>query len=495
MTISAQQNTINPNVAITKAAFMDLSSNAGIELAKVLKSLKRGENRAVFTPELIDALIEFVNIYIDLELLATSPHSIYQNGMTVRDFVSQLQHIETFKKAKSFDRWMKEFVGNLGFAGECGGFDIDVHPLFKGSRAHYLRTNKDRFIQQRLQKMVGKKNFYSILLESDQLKRMSEMGMLEGLDVYLLDTERQKNNSAMTVVCTPDVEFWQMAWTQLRSMLDGNPELQNKLDEEDDKFTVCFIGGVCHLVVHLKSVGKADDVISIQESGLYDLVIQVADLLKAKYTDIIIAGDFNVPLLSEVGTHLPGITPEHQNIWPIQEDINPEEDTTFRWVYNWVKSFFVQKHTINDNIFRAIYDPKSVKGKVRSPFPHINLQALIGKYYTTARAYGTDQFFASRNIKILTAELDCGKGAHMPYIGQEADGSEDFLSDHGELTVTYKFRGQTFTCVVFNVLSDCCSNVTRFQAGLTVQKQQSAVETLYELMYQAYQSIEPIPEE
>lgn len=286
-----------------------------------------------------------------------------------------------------------------------------------------------------------------------------------------------------------------MSWEEVRSLLDGYPELQNMLEEEDDKFTVCFIGGVCHLVVHLKSVGKADDVISIQESGLYDLVIQVAELLKVKHSDLIIAGDFNVPLLSEVGTHLPGITSEHENIWPLQEDLAPEEDTTFRWVYNWVKSFFVKKYKINDDMFRAIYDPKSVKGKVRSPFPHINLQALIGKYYTTARAYGTDQFFASRNIEIMTAELDCGKGAHMPYIGPAEDGSDDFLSDHGELTVTYKFKGETFTCVVFNVLSDCCSNVTSFQAGLTGQQQHTAVETLYELMYQAYLSIEAIPEE
>ena len=80
----------------------------------------------------------------------------------------------------------------------------------------------------------------------------------------------------------------------------------------------------------------------------------------------------------------------------------------------------------------------------------------------------------------------------MPYIGPQADGSEDFLSDHGELTVNYKFKGETFTCIVFNVLSDCCSDVTSFQKGLTVPQQENAVETLYELMFKAYQSIEPI---
>ena len=493
MSISAQQNNMNQTVAITKAAFTDLSSDAGVELAKVLKGLKRGQHRAVFTPELIQEIVEFVHTYIDLELLNASPHSIYQSGMTVEEFVSKLQHIETFKKAKSFDRWMKELVGNLGFAGECGGFSIDAHPQFKGSRAHYLRTHKRRFLQNRLKKMVGKTNFYAILLESDQLESM--ITMLEGLNVYLLDIERQKNNSAMTVVCSPDVEFRQMAWTQLRTMLDGNLELQTKLDENDDKFTVCFIGGVCHMVVHLKSVGKADDVISIHESGLYDLVIQVAEILKTQYTDLIIAGDFNVPLLSEVSTHLQGISTEHEKVWPIKEDITPEENTTFRWVYNWVKSFFVKKTTINDGMNRAIYDPKTVKGKVRSPFPHINLQALIGKYYTIPRAYGTDQFFATRNIEILSTELDCGKGAHMPYIGPQADGSEDFLSDHGELTVNYKFKGQISTCIVFNVLSDCCSDVTSFQKGLTIPQQEKAVETLYELMFKTYQSIEPIPEE
>ena len=298
---------------------------------------------------------------------------------------------------------MKELVGNLGFAGECGGFSIDAHPQFKGSRAHYLRTNKRRFLRQRLKKMVGKSKFYAILLESDQLKSM--ITMLEGLNVHLLDPERQKNNSAMTVVCTPDVEFSEMPFIELQHLVDSYPELLTTLNENDDKFTVCFIGGICHMVVHLKSVGKADDVISIHESGLYDLVIQVADLLKAKYTHLIIAGDFNVPMLSEVSTHLPGVTTEHEKVWPIQEDITPEENTTFRWVYNWVKSFFVKKSKINDGMNRAIYDPKTVKGKVRSPFPHINLQALIGKYYTIARAYGTDQFFTTRNIEILSTEL------------------------------------------------------------------------------------------
>ena len=495
MTNLAQQIKIENPSTFTKDDFTDISSEGGVELTKVLRSLKRGQYQAVFSEELIDALIAFVNSYIDTNLLDASPHSIYESGMTVEEFVTQLQYIKNFKKAKSFDRWMKEFIGNLGFAGECGGFGIDANPQFSGSRVNYLRTHKRRFLQQRLQKMIGKKNFYSILLESDQLKSMSDSGMLQGLNVYFLDTERQKNNSAMTVVCTPDVEFRQMEWAQLRTILNGNYELQNKLDEHEDKFTVCFINDVCHLVVHLKSVGKADDVISIHESGLYDLVIQVSDLLKERYTELIIAGDFNVPLLSEVGEHLQGITSEHEKVWPLQEDLSPEEDTTFRRVYNWVKSFFVKKNKINEDMNRARYDPKTVKGKVRSPHPHINLQALIGKYYTTPRAYGTDQFFATRNIKILGAELDCGKGAHMPYIGQESDGSDDFLSDHGELTVTYKFKEQTFTCVVFNVLSDCCSDVTSFKAGLSVEEQTKAVDTLYELMFQAYQSIEPLVEE
>ena len=56
MSISAQQNNINPTVSITKAAFTDLSSDAGVELAKVLKGLKRGQHRAVFTPELIQEM-------------------------------------------------------------------------------------------------------------------------------------------------------------------------------------------------------------------------------------------------------------------------------------------------------------------------------------------------------------------------------------------------------------------------------------------------------
>ena len=83
MSISAQQNNINSTVAITKAAFTDLSSNAGVELAKVLKGLKLGQHRAVFTTELIQEIVEFVHTYIDLELLNASPHSIYQSGMTV----------------------------------------------------------------------------------------------------------------------------------------------------------------------------------------------------------------------------------------------------------------------------------------------------------------------------------------------------------------------------------------------------------------------------
>ena len=458
----------------TPETFITFNTPVGQQLLRKFSSTPVSQFRLEITPELVDAIMLFIQEYLDSQLLVKGFHTKLWTPESVNDIPSTIQAIlspESYSgKVKTLQDLFYQISQHV-MMDTMGGFPPGVHPETQVtvSPVEFIAQQKLSFLEREINQTLTTKGIM-LCPEWDH----PEPTLNPGIQMLILDPTIHQGNSGKAVFYQ-GFDVTEYTAEELRRILGG------EYDTYQEHFAVLQVSNYTLIMVHLKSLGTVKDI--HKNAGLYRFMCRVREAFPGL---TFMAGDFNLPLPGEEKGHL-GFMPNDLHNYPL-----PDDEGWLAWSWRKFQSIFLTNtydHMTRD-FTRASYNPEDILGKDRSSRPFDNSQAWKGKFYDN-RDYNTDQIYSSfgqfQNTRLTPTPKDIPK---MPYVGRNVDGTDSWLSDHQKLTTEFTYQDENFTISVFNVLSHACLGKSPLRGDLTPTHIQAAEIEFSALLYKVYQAVE-----
>jgi hypothetical protein len=464
------------------AFFGDVSTNS--KLVKYLGKINRDSFTVQDNSETVDAIADFINIYIDTNNFVASPHAkLWTRGdQNVRETVSKILQKQTDspKNDKSFDVYIMKLVCNI-IGDYLGGFDFTVEEDVIEPPLTFMRKHKRNYNANYIERMLTseKDGGYVVCLENDHgcfFDTIPYISMKP--DTYpILYLELNKNihkgNKAKGIYYTSNLKITELSLDEIRIRLkmrkwledgsshahlppSGNPKYLELLDTYKDCYAVCSVSrwskyGVLYstptyvMIHHNKSTGgKFDDVLKNYDE--YCLGKAIRDTLG---DNVQMLGDFNIPERT-VATTMFNLTENDLEKYPLQDTFDCDEDDC---------------HMVRGMKRLSNFDDDTIGYKTRLPDVSKCSQCVKGKY--GKRNYHTEYMYSKTTYPIteISTVLYPNKKISYPYINKIPEKS--WFSDHQSTEITLSSeQGTKMKVVLFNTLSNCCSGDQPFKYTL-----------------------------
>ena len=468
--------------------------NTNPKLVDFMKTIRRENFHTSPQKYNINIFVDFIYNFIDYKELLKSPHATEWHGISVKadgtkeeqekHLKSQMFHIvrNIFTKQfhnenvdNTFSSFIKRIICNV-IGDVCGGFTItDLRRSSKNQvdAMQHIRDNKKTDMYNYISKRLNSKpnGGFVVCLENDHgdvrdgqcINNLSEFNYLE------MDKSIHKANQAKGIYFTTNFTVNEISYADICKSVKSSltQEFIDKLDKYKNRFAVCEISNVDEtgkvedsfwftkkylIILHNKSVGTKKDIKNNEKE--YACMRKLIDYYATKDTNVLVVGDFNLPLWGEDNGYLK-LEQEDQKTYPVQAIYMGDHDT------------FMTK---NLELY-STWNDSEVGLKNRTPDWMQNSQAGIGKRTIPEdgpRNYHTDMVFGNIKLNdgskplILESKLYpdpikcCRTKIAFPLVSPELN----WFSDHQSMEMTLNDRrgeDTAFTIDVLNTLSDCCS--------------------------------------
>ena len=252
----------------------------------------------------------------------------------------------------------------------------------------------------------------------------------------------------------------------------GNDKYIGDFDKYAERFSVVYITDVVpvdhmfnntpFVLLHNKSCGSKIDILD-KNSKEYRFIRTVKDTFEDSESGFLMGGDVNAPLLGEDNGYMK-ISEKDTALYPVRRTYDCDDHETFM--------FYGLE-------FLSPYDVGAVGYKRRKDDLSECSQCIIGKYdnrnYHTDFMYGKNMYFNIescalhpdlRQIKLQSEDgerVKCGKQVRFPLI----DTLHFWGSDHQTTEHVLSSDLHKASFVLYNTLSNCCSNDQHFKSNLT----------------------------
>ena len=477
------------------------------ELIKFAKSVKRDGFSIDVTKLLVEKYVSFIECYIDQNKLVASPHakewdttndsvSYHEKKMhlikTVTNMITKQSYDE--KVDKSFGDYLKRLTCNV-IGDALGGFSVmSTIPEAEKTMSDigYLKSNKKKNMRDYITKTLSTYEYGGIVaclehdhgcvfdggaLTADENQFSSNNSDSEmGFDIHYIELNPNvhKDNSAKGIYYTSNftIEERSSCFIKEKMKETGNDKYIGDFDKYDERFSVLYITdvgteddpmfyGTPFVLLHNKSCGSKMDILE-KNSKEYRFIRTVKDTFEENDNGFLMGGDINVPLLGEDNGYMK-ISEKDTALYPVRRSYDCDDHETFM--------FYGLE-------FLSPYDIGSVGFKKRKDDISECSQCIIGKY--DSRNYHTDYMFGKNiNFTIDSCALHpdlrrinlqgedgervkCGKQVRFPLIDTlHFWGSDHQAVEHGLNGTSHKAN-----FVIYNTLSNCCSNEQHFKSNL-----------------------------
>jgi len=274
---------------------------------------------------------------------------------------------------------------------------------------------------------------------------------IEGMSVHTFDESVHKGNMSKTLYFPDTHQVTELTPEQVTAYMTEAGKSTKDFEKYQDRFGVVHVQGTegsglfengYHIIcVHLKSVATKNDFKKNQPEYAF-----IKSVINSFEGNVMLMGDFNAPIFEEGIKHF-GLKETDRSTYPVMDG---GDDHDFNLTHGFTR---VSTYSLDD-----------VAVKERSANSGINPQAPLGK--AGPRQYNTDHVFI-KTIEEITMESKLyptpkdGEVLVLPRLTDTP--AEDWVSDHQAVITTINGT----KVVVYNTLSDCCSDSQAFKDAMS----------------------------
>jgi hypothetical protein len=398
--------------------------------------------------EIKERMVDYLIKYINTDKLVAGTHSdswketVSQemNESQLRAFykskVDDILSVSSIEKNdKTLSSYLKKIIANF-LMGELGGFLIaDKRSDLSTSAISHLKTVKYLRMKYFLSQVV--KSGVVFCPEHDQ-----EIIDIEGTNSIRFNPFVHKGNMSKVMYFPHTHQVTELTPADVTAHMTKAGKNTDGYEKYKDRFGVVHVQGPglfengYHVIcVHLKSTATKNDF--VKNGKEYAFIKSVINSFEG---NVMLMGDFNAPVFEE-GIKYFGLEETDRSTYPVHDG---GEDHDFNLTHGFTR---VSTYSLDD-----------VAVKERSANCGVNPQ--VGK--AGQRQYNTDHVFI-KTADTMTTECTLfptsndGKKVILPLLTDTQE--KDWVSDHQ--AVITEVNGTTV--VVFNTLSDCCSDSQAFK--------------------------------